>query len=65
MAPHGAPLVLQHSATHSHEIPKAYRRSDFLRATHVRRKVSGGYLRDLFTKLANGHLASDIDAMMP
>ena len=23
------------------------------------------YLRDLFTKLANGHLASDIDALMP
>ena len=22
-------------------------------------------LRDLFTKLANGHLASDIDALMP
>lgn len=23
------------------------------------------YLRDLFTKLANGHLARDIDALMP
>ena len=24
-----------------------------------------GYLRDLFTSLANGHLAKDIDALMP
>ena len=23
------------------------------------------YLRDLFSKLANGHLASDTDALMP
>ena len=23
------------------------------------------YMRDLFTKLANGHLARDIDALMP
>lgn len=23
------------------------------------------YLRDLFTKLANGHLARDIDVLMP
>ncbi|MGX0978744.1 hypothetical protein ACSSVY_004484 [Roseovarius sp. MBR-51] len=23
------------------------------------------YLRDLFTKLANGHLDNDIDALMP
>ncbi len=23
------------------------------------------YLSDLFTKLANGHLANDIDALMP
>ena len=23
------------------------------------------YLRDLFTKLANGHLAKEIDALMP
>ncbi|WP_333695767.1 transposase domain-containing protein, partial [Phaeobacter italicus] len=23
------------------------------------------YLRDLFTKLANGHLDTDIDALMP
>jgi transposase len=24
-----------------------------------------GYLRDLFTRLANGHLDKDIDALMP
>jgi hypothetical protein len=36
MAPHGAPFALQHSATHSHKIPKAYNGSDFLRATQVR-----------------------------
>jgi transposase len=33
------------------------------------RKMNGvepyAYLRDLFTKLANGHLEKDIDALMP
>ena len=35
------------------------------RSRRWRRLQPYAYLRDLFTKLANGHLARDIDALMP